>query len=124
MASALTADEQQRYPWATRISDFVPVGRWRKIGLACVGAAVVILAIGIGYLYLTAENIKRGVEIVDRTIGIGSLGIAGVLVAIAFVIGIVTGIQALIHSAKTPLVWSLACIAPAVLFGVFELLTR
>ena len=36
MARALTADEQQRYPWATRISDFVPVGRWRKIGLACV----------------------------------------------------------------------------------------
>jgi len=122
MARALTADEQQRYPWATRISDFVPVGRWRKTGLACVVAALVVLALGIGYLYLSASNIKRGVEIVDRTIGIGSLGIAGALVVIAFVIGIVTGIQALVHSAKTPLVWSLACIAPVVLFGLFELL--
>jgi hypothetical protein len=115
MARVLTADEQLRYPWATRIGDYVPVGRARKLALLAVGVGVAVLILGLGFLYVTADDVRHGVAVRGPVIGWLTLIIPGVLFAIAFVIGCVTAVPALIHKATTPLVWSLCAIAPLVI---------
>lgn len=114
MARALTQAELNRYPWASQITDYVPVGRLRKVGLACTGAGVVVLLVGIIISLALATNIRNAVSMDHPIVAIG-VYIGIVLAATGLVIGIVTGVQALARGVRSLLLWSLATVAPALL---------
>ena len=114
MARPLTADELNRYPWATRITDYIPVGRLRKIGLACTSAGAIVLLLGIMISLALSTNVRNAVSMDHPIVAIGVyIGIA--LAGTGLVIGIVTGVQAVARGVRSLLLWSLATIAPALL---------
>jgi hypothetical protein len=118
MARALTADEKLRYPWASRVTDFVPAGRWRSSALLCAGLGVVAFGLGAGFLYVTAADVRAGVSLTSGTIGRLTLVIGGSLLIYAFVTGLITGVTALIKNAMTPLMYSLGAMAPVLIFAL------
>lgn len=120
MARPLTADEKLRYPWASRITDFVPVGRTRRLGVLLAVGGLVVLAVGWGGIYITVNNVHAGVSITGGIAGRIVLAVSGSLMGAGLVIGLVTGVSALMRSAKTPLVWSIFATVPgAVAIVVF-----
>jgi len=105
VARALTVEEQQRYPWASRIIDYVPVGTLRKVGLWAAVLALVCFLAGTVALALVAVDIRD-------TLGRITLAVSGVLAVAGFVLGLVGLIPALMRSATGPLLWSLAAMVP------------
>ena len=112
MARALTVEEQQRYPWASRIIDYVPVGTLRKVGLWAAVLALVCFLAGTVALALVAVDIRDGVSYNSGTLGRITLAVSGVLAVAGFVLGLVGLIPALMRSATGPLLWSLAAMVP------------
>jgi hypothetical protein len=112
VARALTADEHNRYPWATRINDYVPVGRPRRYALTASGIGLLVLIAGAGFLFLTSTNVREGIGLTTTTFGRITLAVSGAFLLFGFVVGIATAVTAVIRNAMTPLVWSLAAAAP------------
>jgi hypothetical protein len=113
VARALTVEEQQRYPWASRIHDYTPVGRLRKVGLWAAVLALVCFLAGTIALALVAVDIRNGVDYTSGTLGLVTLWISGVLALGAFVIGVVGLVPALARGAAGPILWSLGAMLPA-----------
>ena len=61
MARPLTPDELARYPWASQISDYMPVGRLRKSAVYFGLAGLTILLIGAIFSLAEAQNIHSAV---------------------------------------------------------------
>lgn len=123
MARPLSVDEQLRYPWATEITDFVPVGRWRHRGVLCawIGAALYALgAVGV-YVFTSHISIWHGIPKGSLTIPFLGLGLLGM--AAGFVIGVVTLPRAIASSARSPIVWSLAALVPLIIFAIAALVS-
>ncbi len=121
MARPLTPDELARYPWASQISDYVPVGRLRKYAVYCGLAGLVVLLVGAIFSLAEAENIHHAVTMHHVATEIGVyLGMALTLIGAA--LGVVTGAQAIIRRGSySLLLWSVAAIAPALLlFFIFR----
>jgi len=114
VARTLTADEQVRYPWASRITDYVPVGRLRKAALLCAGAGLLVLVVGMGIIVLRSVSIRHGLHVKSSPLGQVTLISSFALFGVAFVVGAVTAVSAWIRGAKTPLVWSLGAMVPGV----------
>jgi hypothetical protein len=113
MARALTEDEQLRYPWASQINDYVPVGRWRRVGIVLAWAGFTVLVLGALAIYVitTHLHVRHGLPR-----GVDEYAVFGVALALmwsGFTIGLVTTVSAAARNAKSPLVWSIAAMLPA-----------
>jgi len=115
VARPLTPDELTRYPWATQISDYVPVGRLRAIGVLVGIAGFIVLLLGALVSVAAAQNVHHAVAMNHLATKLGVyLGLA--LTIVAAVIGVVTLVQGLLkRGSLTLVVWSVIAIAPAVL---------
>lgn len=121
MPRALNADEKLRYPWATRINDYVPVGPVRR-------AAMIIAGVGFGLFLLVAIVFFVGGKHLHLAHGIPQTGLAWAtygpaifLMLAAGVVGLVTFGQAVAKSAHTAMLWSLIAVLPAVLWVLLVL---
>ena len=124
VARALTVEEQQRYPWASRINDFVPIGSFRKVGLGAAVLALACFVLGTVALCLVAVDIRNGVSYTSGTLGRVTLAVSGALAVAGFVLGLLGVVPALVRNAKGPLLWSLAAMVPALAAVVFVLFLR
>ncbi len=115
MARPLTPDELTRYPWASQISDYVPVGTMRAAGLLIGIAGVIVLLFGAIVSLAQAENIHHAVTMHHLPTVLGVyVGMA--LTIAAAVIGVVTAVQGIAkRGAWSLLWWSAGAIAPALL---------
>ena len=115
MARPLTPDELTRYPWATQISDYVPVGRLRTIGVLAGIAGIVVLLVGALVSVAAAQNVHHAVAMNHVPTKLGYyLGLALTIAAAA--IGVVTLVQGLLKRGSLTLVWwSAVAIAPLLL---------
>ncbi|MGD0998642.1 MAG: hypothetical protein ABR941_10055 [Thermoleophilia bacterium] len=120
MARPLTPDEVTRYPWASQISDYIPVGRLRTSGMLVGLAGLVVLLIGMIVSLAMAENIHHAVTMHHLPTALGVyVGMA--LTTVAALIGVVTAVQGIAKRGSLSLLWwSAGAIAPAVImyFGV------
>ena len=114
MARALTPQELTRYPWASQITDYVPVGRLRKVAVGCTAVGIVFLFLGIIVSLAMATNIHHALAMKHPVLAVGV--IAGVVLGgVGIVLGLVTGVQAIVKGFRSLLLWSVAAIVPAVL---------
>ncbi len=115
MARPLTPDELTRYPWATQISDYVPVGRLRTIGVLVGIAGLIVVLLGALVSVAAAQNVHHAVAMNHLPTKLGVyLGLA--LTVVAALIGLVTLVQGLLKRGSLVLVcWSAVAIAPAVI---------
>ena len=114
MARPLTPDELIRYPWASQISDYVPVGTLRASGVLIGVGGLVVLLFGTIVSLAQAENIHHAVTMHHLPTVLGVyVGIA--LTSIAALIGVVTAVQGIAKRGSFSLLWwSAGAIAPAV----------
>jgi hypothetical protein len=116
MARALTEAEKLRYPWASQTTDYVPVGRLRRIGLVLSTAGFVLLAVGMLVIYVITMHVRlrHGVPggPAEWFVFVVSLS----LVAAGFVIGLVTAVSAVARRARLPLLYSAGAIVLPVLW--------
>jgi hypothetical protein len=122
VSRALTAEEQTRYPWASRINDYVPVGRLRKIGLGVAVVSVACFLAGSMALVLIAVDIHDGVRYLSGTLGRLTLIASGLLAVVAFVLGAVGAFPAAARNARGALLWSVAAMSPALVAAIVLLL--
>jgi hypothetical protein len=115
VARPLTPDELTRYPWATQISDYVPVGRLRTIGVLVGIAGLIVVLLGALVSVAAAQNVHHAVAMNHLPTKLGVyLGLA--LTVVAALIGLVTLVQGLLKRGSLVLVcWSAVAIAPAVI---------
>jgi hypothetical protein len=121
VARSLTPDELARYPWASQISDYVPVGRLRKYGLYLGLAGLTVLLVGAIFSLAQAENIHSAVTMHHLPTELGVyIGMALTLIGAA--LGVITAVRTLIqHGSLALMLWSVGAILPAVLlFFVFR----
>ena len=114
MARPLTPDELTRYPWASQISDYVPVGRLRTWGVFLGLAGLVVVVIGAIVSLALALNIHRAVTMHHLPTKLGVyLGMA--LAIAAAVLGVITLVQAVVRRASASLLaWSIMAIVPLI----------
>jgi hypothetical protein len=121
VARPLTPDELARYPWASQITDYVPVGRLRKYGVYLGLAGLTVLLLGAIFSLAQAENIHHAVTMHHLPTELGVYG-GMALTLIAAALGVLTGVQSIVrHGSISLMLWSVAAIAPALLvFLVFR----
>jgi hypothetical protein len=124
MARALTAEEQQRYPWASQITDYVPVGRWRRIGGIVAGVGLAWFMLGAATVFVIRKSVQLKGGLPHSGLSWGAFGPAMGLMAVAFVVGAVTGVTAAARRLRIPLVWSIGAMVPALLWLVLYLLSH
>jgi len=112
VARQLTPDELTRYPWASQIGDFVPVGRLRTIAVLIGIGGFFVLLLGCIISLAAAENIRHAVTMSHWATAAGVYG--GIaLSAVGAVLGAVTLVQWLSRRGSlTPLVWSIGAFVP------------
>ena len=115
MARPLTPEELTRYPWASQISDYVPVGRLRKTSVLIGITGLVVLLVGAVISLVAAENIHHAVSMHHLPTELGVYG-SMVLTGIAAVLAIVAAVQGYVkRKAVTLPWWTVAAIVPAIL---------
>jgi len=116
MPRALTEPERLRYPWASQITDYVPVGRLRRIGLFLATAGFALLAVGMLVIYVVTMHVRlhHGVpgRLVEWIVYLASMALVGA----GFVIGLVTAGSAVARRARLPLLYSVGAIILPVLW--------
>ncbi len=112
MARALTPDELTRYPWASRIGDYVPVGRLRTTAVLIGVGGLLVLLLGCIVSLAAAENIRHAVTMSHWGTAAGVYG--GIaLSAVGAVLGVVTLVQWFSRRGSiAPLLWSLGAFVP------------
>lgn len=116
MARELTQNEQVRYPWATRINDYTPVGTVRRWSLILAWSSLAAACLVWLLVYMTMSRGAPGQSV--------HLGTAWRVLVIAFAVvsfaggvaGLVTLVQAVMKNARTAMVWSVATAIPAALW--------
>jgi len=116
MARALTQDESARYPWASRINDYVPVGAQRRWGvlLAWGGLTVALLVWLLVYVVMSRNVPDKSVHL--SPVAYDLVAAAAVASMAGAVLGLITLAVAIIKNAGTAMVWSAAAIVPALLW--------
>ncbi len=122
MARALTPQERLRYPWASRIVDYVPIGIWRKVAVAAGAGGLALYALGILGIYFFSPYllIENGLPV-----GVAEYIVmvpAFAAMAFGFVVGCITAVTALLQRARPALIWSVGAVLPGLLIGVITLL--
>ena len=112
MARPLTPDELTRYPWASQISDYVPVGRLRTWGLLIGLAGLVVVMVGAIVSLAEAVNIHHAVTMHHFAVALG-VYLGGALTITAAVLGAITLVQGIVRGGSiSVLVWSVMAIVP------------
>jgi hypothetical protein len=112
VARPLTSDELTRYPWASRIGDYVPVGRLRTMAVLIGLGGLAVLLLGCIVSLAAAENIRNAVTMSHWATAAGVYGSIA-LSAMGAVLGAVTLVQWLMRRGSiTPLVWSIGAFVP------------
>jgi hypothetical protein len=122
MARALTPQEKLRYPWASRIVDYMPIGIWRKVAVAAGAGGLALYALGILGIYFFSPYllIENGLPV-----GVAEYIVmvpAFAAMAFGLVVGCVTAVTALLHRARPALIWSVGAMLPGLVIGVITLL--
>jgi len=123
MSRALTREEQLRYPWASQITDFVPIGRRRRWGMLCAWGGVAIYVLGVVGVYVFTSDVRawHGIPTGSLTIPFLGLGLLGM--AAGFVMGLASLPQAIARNARSPIAWSVGAMLPLLIFAVAALLS-
>lgn len=125
MARALQGDEKSRYPWASRINDFVPVGRMRRYTLLVAWLGFAILAIGTIALYVTQTTVHLGLHVGGSASGPERIVklVSAVMMLGALPFAVFGAVEAALKNARTPLAYSIAGLLPGAL-ALYMLLLR
>jgi hypothetical protein len=124
VARTLSQEEKLRYPWASRITDYVPVGRWRRYGLLSAVTGICILGLGVLVIYVMGLHVhmRGGVPRgVDEWLVVA---LSTALMAAGFFVGMVTTITAGMNHARAALFWSTSAMLPGLLWLVIWLTIR
>jgi len=117
VARPLTPDELTRYPWASQISDYVPVGRMRTSGALLGLAGLVVVIVGAIVSLAAAVSIHHAVNMHHLATELGVYIGAGLTIAAA-VLGVITLVQGLARRAPASvLVWSILAIVPLLIMA-------
>jgi hypothetical protein len=122
MARALTPDEQTRYPWASQIVDYMPIGRVRKVALWAGGGGFALYLVGLLVIWVFSPQLlmENGLPVgVAETIVCVPAFLA---MAVGFVLGLVTGVRAAAKQARPALAWSVAAMLPGLIVGIILLI--
>jgi hypothetical protein len=118
VARPLSQEESTRYPWASQITDYLPVGTWRKYGLLSAIAGISILGLGLVFLYVAGlhihmrNGVPRGID--EKVI----VSVSTALMGFGFFVGLLTALSAWRNQARAALTWSVTAMVP----GLFWLL--
>lgn len=119
MARPLTPEELTRYPWASQISDYVPVGRLRTWGLLIGLAGLVVVVVGAVVSLAQAINIHHAVTMHHFATALG-VYLGGALTITAAVLGGITLVQGIARRGSfSVLVWSILAIVPLLVMVFF-----
>lgn len=124
MSRALTSEEKLRYPWASQITDFTPVGRWRRAALTVAGVGLAWYVLGVLFIFFFTSHLDMRRGLPDGAVEAAVLWPAMGLIALGFLGGLATGVQAVVRAARTPLVWSVFAMLPGLLLGIILLIAR
>jgi hypothetical protein len=122
MARALTAEEKLRYPWASRIIDYMPVGRWRRIALKTAWGGLALYAGGTLAIFVFSSYLRMINGLPDGVAEYLVTVPAFLAMAAGFVIGLVTAIQAARKQARPAVAYSVGAMIPGILTGILLLL--
>jgi len=112
VARPLTPDELTRYPWASQISDYVPVGRLRTTGVLLGIAGLIVVLFGAIISLAAAVSIHHAVNMHHLATALG-VYIGAALTIVAAVLGAVTLVQGIVRRASiSVLLWSVMAIVP------------
>ena len=112
MARPLTPDELTRYPWASQISDYVPIGRLRTWGLLLGLGGLVVVLVGAIVSLAQAINIHHAVTMHHLATELG-VYIGTAMTVAAAVLGVITLVQAIARRGSfSVLLWSVMGIVP------------
>jgi hypothetical protein len=112
VARPLTPDELTRYPWASQISDYVPVGRMRTWGLLLGLGGLVVVLIGAIVSLASAVSIHHAVNMHHLATALG-VYIGAALIITAAALGAITLVQGIVQRASIAvLLWSIMAIVP------------
>jgi|GEM_PF-2537944 len=115
MARPLTAEERLRYPWASRIVDYVPVGRLRRVAVWAALGGLAYYAIGLLAIFFFSPAISISNGLPAGTAEYIVMIPAYVAMAVGFCLGLVTLVSAIVHQGKSVMMWSVGAILPGVL---------
>jgi hypothetical protein len=118
VARPLSQEESTRYPWASQITDYMPVGTWRKYGLLVAVAGICILGLGMVVIYVAGLHVhmRNGVPRgIDEWLVVS---VSTALMAFGFIVGLLTALTAWRQHARAALTWSVTAMIP----GLFWLL--
>jgi hypothetical protein len=122
MARALNAQEKLRYPWASRIVDYVPVGRWRRIALKIAWGGLALYLGGILAIFVFSSYLRLVNGLPDGVAEFLVTVPAFLAMAAGFFIGLVTAVQAARKQARPALAYSVGAMLPGVLMGILLLI--
>ena len=124
MARPLGAEEKVRYPWASQITDYVPVGRLRRYGLLLAAAGICVLGLGILVIYVLGFHVHMRGGVPRGKDEWAIVACSTALMAAGFLVGLVTAFTAWLKHARAALVWSVTAMLPGLLWLVIWLAIR
>ena len=116
MARPLTDQEKLRYPWASQITDYVPVGRLRRWGALLAVTGLGFFVLGVLAIYVVTMHVRLRNGLPHGTPELIVWAVSMALMSAGFVIGVVTAAQALAGHARLALLWSLVALIPLPLY--------
>jgi hypothetical protein len=124
VARPLSQGEKLRYPWASQITDYVPVGPWRRYGLFVGVAGICVLGLGMLVIYVAGVHVHMRGGVPRGTDEWIAVSLSTALMAGGFFSGLVTGVTALRDHARSAFIWSAAAMVPGLLWLVVWLTIR
>jgi hypothetical protein len=124
MARALTPQEQLRYPWASRIVDYLPVGRWRKVAFWAGLGGLALCVVGILAIFVVSPYLKISHGLPNGVAEYLVMVPAFAAMAVGFFLGLVTAIQAAAKQARPALAWSIGAMLPGLIVLAVLLVLR
>jgi hypothetical protein len=124
MARALSAEEKVRYPWASQITDYLPVGQWRRYGLLCAVAGICVLGLGVLVIYVIGWRVGLNGGVPHGTGVWIVVALSTALMAAGFFIGLVTTVTAWMRHSRSALFWSTSAMVPGLLWLAIWLMLR
>jgi hypothetical protein len=121
VARPLSQEEGVRYPWASQITDYVPVGAWRRYALIVGLIGIAILGAGMLVLYVAGLHIHMRNGIPRRIDEWLIVTVSTACIAYGFFVGLVTALTAWKNHARTALTWSLTAMVPGLFWLVLWL---
>jgi hypothetical protein len=118
VARPLSQEESTRYPWASQITDYLPVGPWRRYGLLLSIAGISILGLGMVFLYVAGLHIHLRNGVPRRIDEWVIVAVSTALMGFGFFVGLLTALAAWRNHARAALTWSVTAMIPGLFWLV------